>query len=256
MTDWLAVDGTNWVHQLYHALDGKDVLQVAASRLQALIAHVKPSVVLVAFDRRSFRHDLAPSYKANRAAKEASLRTLLDGAVDALSKIGQPVYQDGFEADDCLATAADAAVAAGKRCIIMSPDKDLWQCLVAGSVSVLRSFETSRGELARPMWWTAAELAGWHDHNLAPEQWADYQALVGESGDNVQGCPSWGEKTSARALVRVGSIDAMLQYPWSIGATGKQLALLQAWAKSGAKDLAQKLVRLRTDVAAVWDAVL
>ena len=109
MADWLAVDGTNWVHQLYHALDGKDVLQVAASRLQAF---------------------------------------------------------------------------------------------------------------------------------------------------NVQGCPSWGEKTSARALVRVGSIDAMLQSPWSIGATGKQLALLQAWAKSGAKDLAQQLVRLRTDVAAVWDAVL
>jgi len=253
---WLAVDGTNWIHQLWHALGGQDVLQVAVARCRALAAHTKASMVLVAFDRRSFRHDRVPTYKANRAAKDPALQAILDSAPSAFSDVGQPVYQDGYEADDCLATAAAIAVASERRCVLMSPDKDLWQCLIPGRVSVLRAFSTRRGEIADPRWWTADDLRLWKGYGLEPAQWADYQAVVGETGDNVAGCQAWGEKTAARAIAKHGSLAAMLKNPWEISCTNKQLVLLQAWAKSGAMELARDLVTLRTDVPAVRDALL
>lgn len=258
MDVWLGIDGTNWVHALYHALRGRDVLQHLCRRARILADHLQASVTLICFDCRSFRHGLSPSYKANRLGKEEALLRLLAEAPDRVAAAGQPVYQEGFEADDCLATLAAIARCSQAKCVLASADKDLFQCLVDGRVGVLRKFETAGAEVVKPSleWMTARELEISEKYNgLRPACWADYQALVGEPGDNVLGCPSWGEKTARRALGNAGSIAAMLKDPWAVNCTGKQMALLQAWAKSGAMKLALDLVTLRTDVAAVRDAI-
>lgn len=261
---WLGIDGTNWCHAIWHAmgpsrtLDG--MLRVFSQRIQTLTNpdnKIFPTAVLVAFDRRSFRHDLLPEYKAHRAKKDPDLETFLEKAPAQCVPHAQPVYQDGYEADDLLATLAALAVTGGARAILATPDKDLWQCLVAGRVSVLRSFETSAGKLTAPAWFTAGDLWKWptkEPYHLQPAQWADFQALVGESGDNVPGCPGWGEKTSARNLAKIGSIAAMLRDPWAVNCSHKQLASLQTWAKHEMPTILD-CVRLRTDVSAVRDAL-
>ena len=261
---WLGIDGTNWCHAIWHAmgasrtLDG--MLRVFSQRLETLTNpenKIFPTAVLVAFDRRSFRHDLLPEYKAHRAKKDPDLNTFLAAAPAACVPHAHPVYQDGYEADDLLATLAALAVTGGARAILATPDKDLWQCLVAGRVSVLRSFGSAAGKLVDHDWFTATDLGNWpkkEPYHLQPAQWADFQALVGEAGDNVPGCPAWGEKTSARALAKHASIADMLKDPWSVACTPKQLASLQTWAKTKMPTVLD-CVRLRTDVPCVRDAL-
>jgi hypothetical protein len=76
----LAIDGTNWIHQLWHASDGKDVRITFLVWLRAVAEHVRPSSTVVCFDRRSFRHDLSPAYKASRPEKPAGLLASLAAA--------------------------------------------------------------------------------------------------------------------------------------------------------------------------------
>lgn len=258
MDVWLGIDGTNWVHALYHALRGQNVLEHVARRVKILADYTRASRVLICFDRRSFRHDLYAGYKANRAAQPESLRQLLAEALQAIATdAGQVVYQDGYEADDCLATLAEVAVASGRKCVLASPDKDLWQCLRDGRVSVLRRFGTHGAEVLDPEWQTERELAiAEKTKDLRPSNWADFQALVGERGDNVAGCPGWGVAVSRRGLANAGSIEAMLRDPWEVKCTRKQLTTLQNWAKasSGWPSIRQ-CVTLRTDVPAIIDAV-
>lgn len=263
---WLGVDGTNLIHALWHAQGAyrtvDTILQGFVKRIDALADPgngIQPSVVMVCFDRRSFRHDVLAGYKGNRPDKDAELLRALELAPAAVSARHNPVFQDGYEADDCLATLAAAAVASGHKCVICSPDKDLWQCLVPGRVSVLRRFETAQGELLNQEWFTHADLMAWPKktpYGLQAWQWAEFQSLVGEPGDNVPGCPGWGEKTAGRALANAGNLASMLKDPWAVKCTSKQLAQLQNWAKSPAgMRVALDCVRLRTDVPAVGDAL-
>jgi DNA polymerase I len=252
---WLGIDGTNWIHALYHALRGQDVLRHFCRRAKILADFCQADRILLCFDRRSFRHNLLPSYKANRHQKEAALVRLLEGAPAASAEVGQPVYEDGFEADDCLATLARQAELCLSKLVIASPDKDLYQCLVDGRVSILRLFATKYDKIASPEWMTARELEiAQKTNGLRPACWADYQSLVGQPGDNVPGCPGWGEQTARRALAKAGSLDAMLSNPWSIDCSKSQLTKLQAWAK-GDMPLVRRLVTLRTDVSSILDAL-
>jgi 5'-3' exonuclease len=180
--------------------------------------------------------------------------------------VGLPIAEDGCEADDLLATLGAIGVARNERVALCSPDRDLWQCLAKKQVYVLRGVKTERGAVQETDWFTEADLFQW-PHNpqaakpkapyrLRPWQWAEFQALVGESGDNVPGCPGWGEVTSAAALVKHGSIAGMLAKVWEIDCTSKQRTALQNWAKSpSGMGTTLACVRLRTDCASVWDAL-
>lgn len=263
----LAIDGTNWIHSLYHAMRGSGpdaILTTFRRRIEIVGKAANAGTLLVGFDRRSFRHDLYEPYKATRAAKDHALSDLLARGTEAAGSVALGIYQEGYEADDLLATAAAAAAVRGERAILCSPDKDLWQCLAAKQTSVLLGFRTEGGAITAAEWWTEADLYTWpwkgtgakqkEPYHLRPWQWADYQALVGESGDNVPGCPGWGPETAAAALVKHGSIAAMLQKPWEISVTRQKLTKLQNWAKESLA-LVRQLVTLRTDAAVVWDAL-
>lgn len=248
---WLGVDGTNWVHQLWHATGGKGTLAALANRLAALVAFLQPETTVVAFDRRSFRHDLLATYKAGRGERDESLNRELAAAPAICHRQALVAQQDGMEADDCLATFAAVGLAQGAQVVLASPDKDLRQCLVPGRVTVLKSFKTSGGTFAEPAWYTAADLG--IEYGLLPEQWPDYQILVGDKGDGIDGCPGWGEKTAAAVLAKVGTIEACYRQPFSLPCTARQRAQLQNYRSR--VPLVRQLVTLRTNVEAVYDAL-
>lgn len=252
---YLGIDGTNWMHQLWHAVKRNGhqaIYDLANRRIDALCAVVDPSHVLVCWDRRSYRADLFPQYKATRPRKNEELRRLIDEAPGNLD-IPVSCYQDGFEADDCLATLAAIATATGERCVIASGDKDLYQCVVAGSVTLCRRFKTDADrELVDPVWMTEAALR--QEKLVSPAQWPVYQALLGEPGDNIPGCPGWGEKLIATNLPPYVSPEAMLQDRWRLQASKLQIQKLELWSKD-VWPITRQLVTLRTDVPAVADAL-
>ena len=265
---YIGIDGTNWIHQLWHAHGGQGVLEAALRRAQALYSEWHPSLMIACFDRRSFRHDVEPTYKSGRSKRDPALDALLAAApvrfaeheFDVLEPDGKVVKkavcmkaeQDGYEADDCLATLAWIGRHHGERVVLASPDKDLRQCLWDKQVGILRTFATEGGKVTRPEWFTAADLRD--VYGLKPWQWQDYQALVGDRSDSIVGCEGWGEKTAAAVLSKVGTLAKCLENPWACpGLSDKKRDALVRFKARAATVL--DLVTLRTSVDAVYDAM-
>ena len=247
----LGLDTTNYVHTIWHAQKGTGVLGTVRMRLTALVDRLKPSHVVACFDRRSFRYDIFPAYKAGRKEKDPGLCRDLQDAPEAIQDIATIAAEDGFEADDCLASLAALGVKIEQKVVLASPDKDLRQCLVEGSVTILRDFRTDHGEVTSLDWFTAARLK--EDYKLTPGQWPDYQALVGDATDGIPGCVGWGPVTAGKATASLGSFQAILANPLALKLTQKQAAALMRFKPQAETML--RLVTLRTDVAAVVDAI-
>jgi DNA polymerase I len=248
--NFLGIDGTNWVHVLWHAKGGRDVVPAIVARATSLVAKLEPSAAVACFDRRSFRHGLVDGYKSDRKPKPQGLLDDLVAAEAAIAGVCTVAAQDGFEADDALATLAAHGKACGARVVIASPDKDLRQCL-GGGVQILRSFVLRDGQPAEGDWYT--EMTLFDEHGLDASQWAEYQMLVGDRGDCVDGCPGWGEKTAAKALARMKTLEECWKSPWSVPCSDKQRGTLIKFRERAS--IVRQLVTLRTDCEAVFDAI-
>lgn len=247
----LGIDATNWIHQLWHAQGGNQVCAAAVRRAKALIDALSPSAVVACFDRCSFRHDLVTGYKAGRQEKPAELLAQLAAAEEAFGAVATIAAEDGYEADDLLATLAAWGRQSNEPVVLCSPDKDLRQCL-DGPVKLLRKFAVENHRPVHGEWYLARNLL--EDYGLEPAQWVDYQSLVGDRSDAIAGCPGWGDKTAAAALRMHRGVEAMAELDW-ITVGEKKLAALKRWVRGGQYALARQLVTLRTDCAAVWDAM-
>ena len=221
------------------------------NRIAALTARVQAEQVLACFDRRSFRHDLYPTYKAGRPPKPASLNDVLKDAEEDLFSVADLVWQNGFEADDCLATAARIGAASGRRVVLATGDKDVRQCLIEGQVTQLRGFKTERGRVRDEKWYTAATLR--EEYALTPAQWPSYQALCGDTGDNLPGCKGFGAKTTLACLAKCHDLGECLARQWELPITPRLRGNLAAFAKQS--ELMLRLVTLETGVAAVENAL-
>lgn len=223
----LAIDGTNWIHALWHTV-GDRAPRLAAERLKAVCDYCTDKLAceanpcqtfhpVVCWDRRSFRYELHAEYKANRAKKDPGLVKVLNEAPKFFNADATQCAVDGYEADDLLASLAAVAIASGQQAVLCSADKDLYQCLQSGRVSILKNFKTERIQvdgvghvrMYEPQWVTEAALQ--LSHGMRSDQWIDYQCLVGESGDNVPGCPGWGPKYAGELLQACGSISDAIQ---------------------------------------------
>jgi 5'-3' exonuclease len=150
--------------------------------------------VAVAFDNpiRSFRNDLFPFYKT----EEGVARELLDqfDLVERMTRaLGISVWSmNEWEADDALATGAARFRHEVSEVRILSPDKDLGQCLRYPNVVQV---DRIRNKLID----RAALLAS---RGIEPESVPDFLALVGDTADGIPGLPGIGEKTAAALLRR------------------------------------------------------
>lgn len=162
------------------------------------LASGQKCVALCADSGRSFRNDLAASYKANRGERNATLMHQIDLALEALAGDGFPVWKvKNYEADDVIATAAlQASDLEDADVLIVTADKDLLQ-LVGPCVKVKSA---STGDIMDE----AAVVAKF---GVRPDQIRDFLTLVGDSADNVQGAKGIGAVRAKELLGQFESID-------------------------------------------------
>ncbi len=171
--------------------------------LFALFNEYHPNYFAVAMDPTTptFRHEKYPDYKANRDATPDDLHAQIPVIESILAKLGVPTLRvDRYEADDLMATLAVRCRDAGRRCRVITGDKDLLQ-LVDGPVCVLRPGKHGVDEMDRD--------AVFRDWGVWPEQILDYLSLIGDSSDNVPGVKGIGAKTAAKLLERFGSLESI-----------------------------------------------
>lgn len=227
--------------------------QQTVARVRALASGVE-HVAVCCDSGRSFRHDIAPTYKAQRPESEAPMHHQITLACEALKGDGFPVWSvRGFEADDIIATAVHRALEdadADRHVVIASADKDLLQ-LVGDRVSV-KSLRD--GSIIGP-----AEVKA--KFGVAPEQMRDYLVLVGDSSDNVKGVEGVGPKRAAALLGAFGTVREMYeQLRNADGLTQRALGVTPAIALALSAfephlDHTYELITLRTDVDIPFDDI-
>ena len=187
----------------------------------------------VAFDNpiRSFRNDLFDGYKTEEGVPPDLLEQF-DPAEEATAALGVVVWRmDEFEADDALATAAHRFRDEVEQVRILTPDKDLGQCLEG--TKVIQIDRVRRKLIDEP---ALRERRG-----VGPASIPDLLALVGDTADGIPGIPGFGEKTAAALLARYEHLEAIPDDP-------------RTWPDSirGAPRLAAALAGRRADAWAAW----
>jgi 5'-3' exonuclease len=207
--------------------DGRDLkatLGIAQMLLGLLADPVeKVTHLAIAFDNpiRSFRNDLFPFYKSDEGVPP-ELRAQFDSAEEAARAVGAVVWSmKEFEADDALATGARRFRDQVEQVRILTPDKDLGQCLAGDrvvQVDVIRKRVLDE----------AALLAR---RGIRPESIPDWLALVGDDADGIPGLPGFGERTASALLARFLHLEEVpldpLQWPGGLRASERLVATLR-----------------------------
>ncbi|WP_236737233.1 DNA polymerase I [Mycolicibacterium llatzerense] len=173
-----------------------------------LLRDEKPSHVAAAFDvsRKTFRKEKYPEYKEGRAATPDEFRGQIDITKEVLGALGIVVLaEEGFEADDLIATLATQAQAEDFRVLVVTGDRDSLQ-LVSDDVTVLYP-KKGVSDLHRFTPDAVVEKYG-----LTPTQYPDFAALRGDPSDNLPGIPGVGEKTAAKWINQYGSLQALVDH--------------------------------------------
>ncbi|MDD5119598.1 MAG: DNA polymerase I, partial [Sulfuricurvum sp.] len=148
----------------------------------------------------SFRSEIDPQYKANRSPAPEELIMQLPIAIEWIDKMGyKSLMQSGYEADDMIASVVRHARAQGHIVRVVSHDKDLYQ-LIEDDVVVLVDAISKKVMNERH----CDEKYGVH-----PRQFIDYQALIGDTADNVPGVKGIGKVTAQKLLSQFGTLDEM-----------------------------------------------
>lgn len=176
--------------------------------LEEVLTKEKPTHIGVAFDPAgpTFRHEAYPAYKAQREETPEGVRTAVPYIKDILRAYRIPILEvAGFEADDVIGTLATQAHERGIPTFMMTPDKDYGQ-LVTELVRMYRpKFGDKEFEILGP------EEVKAKFGISSPEQVIDLLGLMGDSADNIPGCPGVGEKTAAKLIAEFGSIESLLE---------------------------------------------
>ncbi len=225
------VDGSGYVFRAYHALPPltrkSDGLQVNAvlgfcNMLWKLLAEMrpedKPTHLAVVFDKseRTFRTDFYPEYKAHRPEAPADLIPQFPLIRAAVRAFEIPcLEQDGYEADDLIATYARLASEAKATTTIVSSDKDLMQLIGNGVImyDTMKDRRIGRDEVIEKF-------------GVPPEKVIEVQALIGDSTDNVPGVPGIGVKTAAQLINQYGDLETLLRNASQIKQEKRRQALI------------------------------
>ena len=212
-----------------------------ARMLLALVNQHRPTHLACVFDRPepTFRHELYPEYKANRAEMPDDLRPQIPLIRDLVQALNIPIVElAGFEADDVMGTLARQAAARGLASVIVSPDKDLLQLVDDGlKIQVLNNRD---GEV----WIDEAGVM--ERFGVAPGQVVDVLTLMGDASDNVKGVEGIGEKGARDLVLQYRSLDGILAHRTELKRKAHRDGLEAALERL---PLVQRLVTVVTDLA-------
>ena len=174
--------------------------------LEDVLKKENPSHVAVAFDPKgpTFRHEAFEQYKAQREETPEVIRQSVPIIRDIIEAYNIPILEvPGYEADDVIGTISKQAAQKGFTVYMMTPDKDYGQ-LVGDNIYMYRPKHGGGYDIMG----VPEVLAKF---NLSStEQVIDLLGLMGDSSDNIPGCPGVGEKTAQKLLADFGSIDNLL----------------------------------------------
>ncbi len=174
--------------------------------LEDVLKREQPTHIAVAFDPKgpTFRHEAFEQYKAQREETPEVIRQSVPVIKEVIQAYHIPILEvPYYEADDVIGTVAKQAAANGFEVYMMTPDKDYGQ-LVADHIYMYR-----------PKFGGDYEVLGVSEvlekYQLqSTEQVIDLLGLMGDTADNIPGCPGVGEKTAQKLLAEFGSIEKLL----------------------------------------------
>mgnify|MGYP000191480195 FL=1 len=212
----LLIDGHSMAYRAFYALRAENFTTAQgqhtnaiygfATMLLSLLTSEKPTHVAVAFDvsRKTFRSEIFPEYKANRAKTPDEFRSQMSYLHELVTAFGITTFEvEGFEADDIIATIAKQAERENAEVFICTGDRDSFQ-LVNEKTTVLYP-KRGVSDLTRMTPDAVQEKYG-----MSPEQYPDFAALRGDPSDNLPSIPGVGEKTAAKWIVEYGSLHELI----------------------------------------------
>ena len=175
--------------------------------LEEILTKENPTHIGVAFDPKggTFRHELYKEYKAQREETPEVIRESVPVIKQVLEAYRIPVLEvAGFEADDVIGTLARKADEKGITTYMMTPDKDYCQLVTDRSLIYRPKYGNNGYEVMGP----SEVLNKYGLQNTT--QVIDMLGLMGDSSDNIPGCPGIGEKTAVKLINEFGGIDGLL----------------------------------------------
>ena len=174
--------------------------------LEEVLKKEKPTYIGIAFDPAgpTFRHEAYPAYKAQREETPEDIRNSVPIIKEIIEAYNIPILEVmGYEADDVIGTLATKAGNKGIDTYMLTPDKDYGQ-LVKEHVYMYRpkfsgGFEVMGPEEVKEKYAISSTL-----------QVIDLLGLMGDTSDNIPGCPGVGEKTAQKLIKEFGSIENLL----------------------------------------------
>ena len=244
------IDGMSIVFRAYHAMFRSGLTNPAGEPTGAIFGFVniitsllereKPENIAVVFDTRepTFRHEMFPEYKANRAEFPEDLGPQLEKIKEFLDLVGIPrVEQPGFEADDIIGAIAKNASSRNEKVVCITNDKDYYQ-LVDDNIKIMKP--AKGGEFEIVSYDEVKEKFG-----VTPDKVIDVQALIGDSVDNIPGVKGVGEKTAIPLIVEFGSLEGLYE---NIEKVEKKAAKKKLIENKEMAFLSKKLVTIATDM--------
>ena len=242
----ILVDGSSYLFRAYHALPPlktttghpTGAIFGVLKMLKILYQQYQPDYFAVVFDAKgkTFRHEIYPQYKANRAKADDDLIVQIEPLQNIIRALGFPLLiYPGVEADDVLGTLAKEASRQDIKTIMSTGDKDLAQ-LVNENVSLLNTMNNE-----------ALDQDGVKNKfGVTPKQFIDFLTLTGDKSDNIPGVNKVGPVTANKWLAQYGSLDNIIANADSIkGKVGDYLR--QAIAEN--LSLSKKLVTIDCELA-------
>ncbi len=250
----LALDGNSLAYRAFFALpdtmatvDGEVTNAVFGfcSMFATLVKDHDPDGIIVVFDRKekTFRHEAAPEYKAQREKQPETLYSQMDVIKGLLASAGVlTLDKAGYEGDDIIATIA-ANIGKDDELLIVTGDRDSYQLVRDPQVRVVYNL---RGVTEYAIY----DEAGIKTRTgVTPAQYADYAALRGDPSDNLEGVPGVGEKTAAKLINAYGTLEAVFDH--ADEQTPKLRESLHASRERVLRNA--RLMRLATDVPVELD---
>lgn len=213
--------------------------------LEEVLKKENPSHIAVGFDPQgpTFRHEAYEQYKAQREETPEVIRYSVPIIKEIINAYNIPILEvPGFEADDVIGTLAKLAEKEGFDTYMMTPDKDYGQ-LVSPHIFMYRPKFGGDFEVLGP-----EEIKA--KYNIqSPEQVIDILGLMGDSSDNIPGCPGVGEKTAIKLITDFGGIENLLAHTEELkGALKNKIEENRSQI-----EFSKFLATIRTDVPLAFD---
>ena len=215
--------------------------------LEELLKKENPSHIAVGFDPQgpTFRHEAYEQYKAQREETPEVIRYSVPIIKQIIEAYNIPIIEvPRFEADDVIGTLAKLAEKEGFDTYMMTPDKDYGQ-LVSPHIFMYRPKFGGDFEILGP-----DEIKAKYGID-SPEQVIDILGLMGDSSDNIPGCPGVGEKTAVKLIADFGGIENLLAH------TDRLKGALKTKIETNREQIefSRFLATIRTDVPLTFDEV-